>query len=288
MMQVKEITKKEIQKFSLYHESEIHFILKNGKRIWKLYRPEIQFLLPGLVQLEVKKVKSADDIQAEEIVKPDSILVDRNSKKYLGYEMSYSHGHSLNELFFQYDWNNQLDKITELFLAISKGIQNIHKEDIVAPDLFSKGNILYNVQRKKVKFIDYDGLQIKHMEAPAFCSDFHYIESFVIQNPHLHQSDLFTKRFDKLSFMIEYLFWCTSVNFAENLAANQFQPQIIPNLLRAIGLNDMEELNQYLLYLLFSKENVPYPDEIINKINREYCLAEHPLQASASVFVKKR
>lgn len=291
-MKTIEIDETHVKKFKLLYHSNYQSIYKNKNKIWKLYRKDNikdEWLLSELSKLSQGKIELADHIRSKEIVKPTAMLLDKHSKQYQGFEMEYQKDPSINYLLKEKSWKTQLDKTTELFLAISKGLQHSHKQDIIAPDLFSKGNLLYDTNKKSVKFLDYDGLQIQNLQAPFYCSDFELFNEFIEKYPKFYQnnSQLYTKEYDKMTLIVEYLYWCTSHNLADNLAVNQFHITVIPAILNAFGLKECRELRNYLCDLFYSTSDIPYPDEVLKRIDKEYQLVPNPIYPKASVFVKK-
>lgn len=180
----------------------------------KVYRLEDGIILKRVSKLVLNEFKKNDvDFESKicnPIAKKVSSIVSPIEPIYEGrnctsYTMEDVEGISLKE----YDQNlslfdrQNLRKYLELFSKIEEALIEANQNGIVIPDLCTYENIIITPDGK-IKFLDYDGMQIGRNDKTIVVSD--YVQDFVV-NPSkkfskIPDSKHYTKELDKTSFLI--------------------------------------------------------------------------------------
>lgn len=113
-----------------------------------------------------------------------------------------------------------LTSYASIHSQIETNIKNGNNVGIIFPDLCTTENIRIT-HDNKVFFIDYDGLQIKHMPAVGFSDYLGTPKDVLVKKYYDHKSNLFTKQLDIKSAIFLYFVDVFGIDLG---AVNQINP----------------------------------------------------------------
>lgn len=206
-LKIKYVSKKDITSREKINEGGEAIIYKydNGN-VAKVFREsgDINYGLKSIIIARVMQraeaLKNTMYTAQYEYVIPEKILVDNN--QMYAYVMKEVHGLPLSVLkdkqvvrkmgFTKKD-------ILEILIAVGKGIEGLHNNNIFIGDLNGR-NILFNTS-KRVFFLDFDGMGADDI-SPEFCTD-GYID------PISKKKQMITKKDDWYSFAVQAFYYLT-------------------------------------------------------------------------------
>ena len=138
-----------------------------------------------------------------EYVAPEKLIVDSKTNNVTGYIMKKVKNayplSALSDKKLVEKCRFSRNDILEMLIAIGKGIEILHNENIFIGDLNGR-NILFD-KNKKIYFIDFDGMGIEDI-SPEFCTD-GYIDPESKRNQNITPND------DWYSFAIQAFYYLT-------------------------------------------------------------------------------
>lgn len=235
-----------------------------------------------------KKLLKADDIQSSSIILPNAIYMSGDIPR--AYTIPKQNNMiDLNSFFKKY---NDLETISNILLKISSEVKNANKEKINFPDLGTTSNILIDPNKKDIKFIDYDGLQINNFS--SFC-----ISGLIndLVEPHVSghkyydvRNGLSNNNLDKLSLYAIFLYYTTNT-FISDFGPDKYhyingklelKEKAFLDYTLSIGIEDTSLEED--LYDLFYSSKIKYPNTSIKRLLNTHILEK---KDGKRVFVRK-
>lgn len=164
------------------------------------------------------KLGQADSLRdVDSLVLPDEISRQDNGV-VRGYFYSYDDTPDISAFF---DKNPNRDEIGIYFEKLLDTLELLHERKVIAPDLITSSNVLYDSSTGDVRLIDYDGLQIENIPTNAISSELFYRRNRILRNKKYSKPNgIYNTEIDNLSLFVFYLQRLSGVNVA---ALPQFQ-----------------------------------------------------------------
>lgn len=180
-----------------------------------------------------------------------------------------------------------LTSYANIHAQIENNIKDGNKMGIVFPDLCTTENIRITADNQ-VFFIDYDGLQIKHMPAVGY-SDFLGMPQEVMQNKYYNfKSSLFTEELDIKSAIFLYFVDVFGINLASVNNINPVTGRVVTldNIFSIINLDDVDI--QHKVWKLYQPL---VPNEFLGddlyKLAEKYILTLPSINSPIKILIKK-
>ena len=167
----------------------------------------------------------------------------------IGYTMPYIPGVDFTDY---YEDTTNLKKYADLHSQIENNIKDGNKEGVIFPDLCTTENIRITPDGKVV-FIDYDGLQVKHIPAIGY-SDFLGGPADIETGKYFDKrTDLFTKELDIRSAISLYFVdaFGININTVNHVNPRNGKKVKVEDIFQAINLKDQDI--QHKVWCLFSQ-----------------------------------
>lgn len=111
-----------------------------------------------------------------------------------------------------------IELFNSVFSVLSDEVRLLNREGIILPDLGNTGNVLFNPKTGKVKFIDYDGMQVQWAESfsisQLLCQD----DNDMLFDDKYRKNGLFNANIDKLSLLMLYVYHTTGKNIMSDIS----------------------------------------------------------------------
>lgn len=246
------------KKHKVYNEGGEAFIyqsLENENELIKIFKPEIDVTnkLKVIVNVMLRKNKIPDSNTCSYVL-PNKLLLDKDTRKFIGYTMNKIDGYQLSILKDKTDllkYSISREETLKILINVGKGIETLHKNaNIYIGDLNGR-NILFD-DDCKVYFLDFDGMGIDDIK-PEFCTD-GYID------PKSKEANNITMKDDWYSFAIQAFHYLTLVHpFNGILKENGRNIDLIEKMERRLSLlgshgikvpaiaKDFNDLNENLI-----------------------------------------
>ncbi len=155
------------------------------------------------------KLNLASKLPEDHLVLPNSIYMNKNG--IVGYTVPYVNYECFDTLLKKM---NSLEDITNMFVLLCNAVKEENKYGIIFPDLGNASNILYDRKNNRIKFIDFDGIQIGDYDSFNVSSlmSKYYNPIFEEKKYFDKNTTLFTSNFDKASLLALFLFYTTRTN----------------------------------------------------------------------------
>lgn len=178
--------------------------------------------------------------------------------------------------------NVSLSIVTDYILSLEALVKKGHEYNVVFPDLLTGGNVLYDVNNKKIYALDYDGLQIEDL--PSFgISDFickpH--NTSLLHSQKYYRNGLYTKNLDLYSIYVAYLYYTTKLNAPRDPRLKE----TLSGYLKSANILQTEAAQKILDIYNLSKDN-RYLDDDLRKIEEKYYLSEN-VPGCMKTFIRK-
>ena len=100
---------------------------------------------------------------------------------------------------------------------LSEAVKKANSEGIIFPDLGNATNILYDPKSKKIKFIDYDGLQVGDCDTFSISTLMSKYNNPMFNTiKYFNRTTiLFNSNFDKATLLALYLYYTTNTNLTK-------------------------------------------------------------------------
>ena len=160
-----------------------------------------------------EKLKLAKYIYSDSIVLPNAIYMKNDN--VVGYSVPKIDLKSIDQIIEEENYD--IDFISKTFDALSYEVRKNNKEEILFPDLGNISNVFMDKKDFKIKFIDFDGLQIGDYESYSVSSLMDKGTDLIFGNKKYvdKKTTLFTTDFDKASLLTLYLYFLTGKNIVD-------------------------------------------------------------------------
>jgi len=222
------------------------------------------------------KLKKRDGLtDVEELVLPEEVLV---SEKGIvrGYYTPTKTEKNISQLLKD---KRNIELITNYFEDLCDAIENLHKKNIVVPDLITEENVLYDPENRKILFIDYDGMQVGNNPTNAISNKLCYRTNQVLRTQKYRtNTGLYTEELDNLSLVTGYFYHITGINLSsillfQELVQNEEREEEyfskICSFFKSLGIDDIDIISSLTNYFLSHKKNQK-PKEIIRILSKKY------------------
>ena len=232
------------------------------------------------------KLKISKELSSEHVILPKTIYM--NKDRLVGYTMPFISFECFDSIMYKM---NNLDDITNMFILLSCAVKEENKNGIIFPDLGNASNIYYDNKNKKIKFIDYDGLQVGDYDSFNVSILMSKYSNPVFEDKKYFDkcTTLYTSNFDKASLLALYLFYTSRTNITKfegndfDIIDNKFclKKKALFEYLYSIGLLDSPILEDFCL-IYNNEKNNNYIETSIKRLNKSY-----NLDFRSHVFKKK-
>ena len=216
------------------------------------------------------KLTKSIDIDIPSIVLPNCIYLDNNVPR--AYTIPKQDGFmSIKKYLLN---NNDLNTIATTIINITKEVKKANKNGINMPDLGNSSNTLIDPKSKKIRFIDYDGMQID--KYPSFCNS-GLIDNNVVpftsnKNYCKIKTGLVTNNMDKLSLYALFILYTTKTLLTSFSPPDYriidgklvLKEEVFYNYTKMIGIDGTELEKE--LYKIFFGTDLSYPDSSIKQL----------------------
>lgn len=233
--------------------------ISNGEILKVFDLPFLKFISANGINLERKVLDSERVVLHQDILKPTSIVYYNST--FVGYIMEKACGISLNDYDSRLSMNERKDLFN--YAEIYKKIEDIVKfsDNVVFPDLCTIDNIFID-SFKKIKFIDYDGLQFLNHE--PLCISTTLGDQNQYDTPKYRSGNYFTKELDKKSLIMFYFLFTLNINLNKVERIMSFD-----ELFYQIGLKDYDLMNK-VWNVFYGKGENEYLGDDVFKIAQDY------------------
>lgn len=229
------------------------------------------------------KLRLSRRIDDENIVLPKTMYM--KNDEVIGYTMPYINMKSLSDVL---KCTHDLDFITDSFIVLSEAVKKANSEGIIFPDLGNATNILYDPKSKKIKFIDYDGLQVGDCDTFSISTLMSKYNNPMFNTiKYFNRTTiLFNSNFDKATLLALYLYYTTHTNLT-NFKKKDYEyrngfynikEESIKEYLEKIGLLDTP-IEEEVRRVYDIDKNNNYIETAIKKVNKT-----HRLELSSHTF----
>ena len=267
------------------------FNLNNGLILKEIKERESEHLSQYLfyddfIDCLTKKLKLSKYIESEHIIMPKTVYVKKD--RVVGYTLPYIKMDNLDTIIRS---STSLEEITNVFIELSRAIKKENQRGIIFPDLGNATNTFYDSKEKKIRFIDFDGLQI------GDCESFNVsLLMSAYDNPTFEKSKyfdksttLFTSNFDKASLLALYIYYTTNTNITKfnikdfRVQDNEYvlKKEALEEYLSRLGLEG-SAIEEELFCIYNDKKNNNYIETSIKRL-----IKTHSLDYSSHTFRKK-
>ena len=161
-----------------------------------------------------KKIKLSRMYDIPSLVLPKNVYYDSNDE-VKAYSVPRVNDESLHTHLTGIKDIELFDKV---FSVLCDEVRLLNREGIILPDLANLGNVLFNPKSGKMKFIDYDGMQVQWAEtfsiSELLCQD----GNDMLFDEKYRKKGLFNSNIDKLSLLVLYLYHTTGVNIMSDIS----------------------------------------------------------------------
>ncbi len=159
------------------------------------------------------KLKLVKYIYSDSIVLPNAIYMKNDD--IVGYSVPKINMKSIDQVLEEENYD--IEFMTKVFDILSYEVREANKEDILFPDLGNISNVFMDKKNFKIKFIDYDGLQIGNYESFSVSSLMNKGTDLIFGNKKYvdRRTTLFTTDFDKATLLTLYLYFITGKNIVD-------------------------------------------------------------------------
>ena len=268
-MEKVELTNINFKKIKILKKSPISKVfLLDEKEVVKVYNSSYLKGINRRRALE-RKIQASSTIKLKELVLPKKIILINGN--FAGYTMEYIKGESYLDIAIA-PYRN-LDLINKEYLEIEKIIKKFHKEGIIVPDLLNLTNII--VTEDGLRFIDYDGMQIKDNKASSV--------SKILKKDIRHSSTikycnhlgLYTEELDKKSLLILYIL-ITFNNLINDINMDNNRFEKIDKLLEELNISQEDKLKEIIDKAYNPRNDIKneYLEEAVKEIGKKYVLTK--------------
>lgn len=244
-----------------------------------------------------KKIKLSRMYDIPSLVLPKNVYYDSNDE-VKAYSVPRVNDESLHS---HLTGIKDIELFDRVFSVLCDEVRLLNREGIILPDLGNTGNVLYNPKTGKMKFIDYDGMQVQWAESfsisQLLCQD----DNDMLFDDKYRKNGLFNANLDKLSLLMLYVYHTTGknimsdINFflqmnetmnAELAPSDKISPpsRLFDEFLEQTGLTGTELAE--LIYRSFDPTSTNrYPKDAIKKLTLSHRLVEN--EQGNKVFVKR-
>lgn len=233
------------------------------------------------------KLQLSQEIDCESIIKPDSIYMLKDF--FIGYTVAKVDGVSLDDTLSE---SSDLDFISSLIIKLSEEVRKANKEGVNFPDLGNASNVMIERGTGKIKFIDYDGLQV--FDQPSYS-----ISNLISPstNPYFDSAKYRSKKtgivesnLDKASLYALFLYYSTKTQMSRFKHGDyvvsgrkiSIKDEAIDRYCSEIGVIDTSM--QEDIHTIYSPRTNNYPDTSIKRLVRDYRLEK---KGDTNTFIKK-
>ena len=234
-----------------------------------------------------KKIKLSRMYDIPSLVLPKNVYYDSNDevKAYSGPRVNDESLHS------HLTGIKDIELFDRVFSVLCDEVRLLNREGIILPDLGNTGNVLYNPKTGKVKFIDYDGMQVQWAESfsisQLLCQD----DNDMLFDDKYRKNGLFNANLDKLSLLMLYVYHTTGKNIMSDInfflqmnetmnselsPSDKISPssRLFDDFLEQTGLTGTELAE--LIYRSFDPTSTNrYPKDAIKKLTLSHRLVEN-------------
>ena len=244
-----------------------------------------------------KKIKLSRMYDIPSLVLPKNVYYDSNDE-VKAYSVPRVNDESLHSHLTGIKDIELFDKV---FSVLCDEVRPLNREGIILPDLGNTGNVLYNPKSGKMKFIDYDGMQVQWAESfsisQLLCQD----DNDMLFDDKYRKNGLFNANLDKLSLLMLYVYHTTGKNIMSDInfflqmnetmnselsPSDKISPpsRLFDDFLEQTGLTGTELAE--LIYRSFDPTSTNrYPKDAIKKLTLSHRLTEN--EQGNKVFVKR-
>ena len=233
------------------------------------------------------KLQLSQEIDCESIIKPDSIYMLKDF--FIGYTVAKVDGVSLDDTLSE---SSDLDFISSPIIKLSEEVRKANKEGVNFPDLGNASNVMIERGTGKIKFIDYDGLQV--FDQPSYS-----ISNLISPstNPYFDSAKYRSKKtgivesnLDKASLYALFLYYSTKTlmsrfkhgDYVVSGRKISIKDEAIDRYCSEIGVIDTSM--QEDIHTIYSPRTNNYPDTSIKRLVRDYRLEK---KGDTNTFIKK-
>ena len=233
------------------------------------------------------KLQLSQDIDCESIIKPDSIYMLKDF--FIGYTVAKVDGVSLDDTLSE---SSDLDFISSLIIKLSEEVRKANKEGVNFPDLGNASNVMIEKGTGKIKFIDYDGLQV--FDQPSYSisnlispSTNPYFDSVKYRSK---KTGIVESNLDKATLYALFLYYSTKTlmsrfkhgDYVVSGRKISIKDEAIDRYCSEIGVIDTSM--QEDIHTIYSPRTNNYPDTSIKRLVRDYRLEK---KGDTNTFIKK-
>lgn len=232
-----------------------------------------QELMPIFLNIWPREIIDASNKDFEELTKVlELIVVDNMLRGHITEREDSSYVDFDEYLGRKSDISSVTEQFKSLNHLLEKGIVN----DIVFPDLMTKGNLKINLETGKLKVFDLEGLQVNKRFAYAASDLLGIEENEKFGDLYLRRSPLgpyLDSKINRAILIIYYIKSLTSVCLPLALPTTNFPNQISTEiLLKAIGLRDDDLLAPYIRQTMNTGNIDRIPDGLLDEFSKKYTL----------------
>lgn len=233
------------------------------------------------------KLQLSQEIDCESIIKPDSIYMLKDF--FIGYTVAKVDGVSLDDTLSE---SSDLDSISSLIIKLSEEVRKANKEGVNFPDLGNASNVMIERGTGKIKFIDYDGLQV--FDQPSYSisnlispSTNPYFDSVKYRSK---KTGIVESNLDKATLYALFLYYSTKTlmsrfkhgDYVVSGRKISIKDEAIDRYCSEIGVIDTSM--QEDIHTIYSPRTNNYPDTSIKRLVRDYRLEK---KGDTNTFIKK-
>lgn len=233
------------------------------------------------------KLQLSQEIDCESIIKPDSIYMLKDF--FIGYTVAKVDGVSLDDTLSE---SSDLDSISSLIIKLSEEVRKANKEGVNFPDLGNSSNVMIERGTGKIKFIDYDGLQV--FDQPSYSisnlispSTNPYFDSVKYRSK---KTGIVESNLDKATLYALFLYYSTKTlmsrfkhgDYVVSGRKISIKDEAIDRYCSEIGVIDTSM--QEDIHTIYSPRTNNYPDTSIKRLVRDYRLEK---KGDTNTFIKK-
>ena len=233
------------------------------------------------------KLELSQEIDCESIIKPNSIYMLKDF--FIGYTVEKVNGVSLDDTLSE---STDLDFISSIIIELSKEVRAANKRGINFPDLGNASNVMIEKGTNKIKFIDYDGLQV--LDQPSYT-----ISNLIspLTNPYFDSVKYRSKKtgivesnLDKATLYALFLYYTTKTMMSRFEHSDyivsgrrvRIKDEAIDRYCSEIGVIDTSMQDD--IHTIYSPRTNNYPDTSIKKLVRDFRLEKN---GDTNTFIKK-
>ena len=208
---------------------------------------------------------------------------------FIGYTVAKVDGVSLDDTLSE---SSDLDLISSLIIKLSEEVRKANKEGVNFPDLGNASNVMIERGTGKIKFIDYDGLQV--FDQPSYSisnlispSTNPYFDSVKYRSK---KTGIVESNLDKATLYALFLYYSTKTlmsrfkhgDYVVSGREISIKDEAIDRYCSEIGVIDTSM--QEDIHTIYSPRTNNYPDTSIKRLVRDYRLEK---KGDTNTFIKK-